>query len=145
MAEQGKKKNYVLPKNKVAMSAAAGEKQYKYLVSAIVSTYNSEKHIRGCLEDLENQTIADRLEIVVVNSGSQQNEEAIVKEFQKKYNNIKYIKTERRETIYKAWNRAIKAASGEYITNANTDDRRRQDALEIMAKALGKGFRWVST
>ena len=42
----------------------------KYLVSAIVSTYNAEKFIRGCLEDLENQTIADRLEIVVVNSGS---------------------------------------------------------------------------
>ena len=59
---------------------------------AIVSTYNSERFIRGCLEDLEAQTIADRLEIIVVNSGSEQNEEAIVKEFQKKYSNIKYIK-----------------------------------------------------
>ncbi|MCD6560883.1 MAG: glycosyltransferase [Deltaproteobacteria bacterium] len=36
--------------------------------------------------------IADRLEIIVVNGGSEQNEEAIVKEFQKKYSNIKYIK-----------------------------------------------------
>jgi glycosyltransferase involved in cell wall biosynthesis len=109
---------------------------HRYLISAIVSTYNSERFIRGCLEDLENQTIANRLEIIVVNSGSQQNEEAIIKEFQKKYNNIKYIKTEQRETIYRAWNRAIKAASGKYITNANTDDRHRQDAFEIMAKAL---------
>ena len=107
-----------------------------YLVSAIVSTYNSERFIRGCLEDLENQTIANRIEVIVVNSGSQENEEAIIKEFQQKYNNIKYIKTEQRETIYKAWNRAIKAASGRYITNANTDDRHRQDAFEIMAKAL---------
>jgi len=136
LAEEGRKKNYFPPKNKVALPAATGDKQYKYLVSAIVSTYNSEKHIRGCLEDLENQTIADRLEIIVVNSGSQQNEEAIVREFQQKYDNIKYIKTEQRETIYKAWNRGIKAASGKYITNANTDDRHRQDALEIMARAL---------
>lgn len=108
----------------------------KYLVTAIVSTYNSERFIRDCLEDLENQTIADRLEIIVVNSGSQQNEESIVKEFQRKYDNIKYIKTEKRETIYAAWNRAIKAASGKYITNANTDDRHTEDALEKMAKAL---------
>jgi glycosyltransferase involved in cell wall biosynthesis/ADP-heptose:LPS heptosyltransferase len=118
----------------------------EYLVSAIISTYNSEKFIRGCLEeekfirgcleDLENQTIAEKLEIIIVNSGSQQNEEAIVRDFQRRYNNIKYIKTEERETIYKSWNRGIKAASGKYITNANTDDRHRQNSLEIMARAL---------
>jgi len=107
-----------------------------YLVSAIVSVYNCERFIRGCLEDLEQQTIADKLEIVVVNSGSQQNEEPIIKEFQEKYDNIAYIKTEERETIYKAWNRGIKASSGKYITNANTDDRHRKDALEVMAKVL---------
>ncbi len=110
----------------------------QYLVSAIVSTYNAEKFIRGCLEDLENQTIADRLEIVVVNSGSNENEEAIVKEFQNKYDNIKYIRTDKRETVYAAWNRGIKAATGKYITNANTDDRHRKDAYGIMVKTIEK-------
>lgn len=106
------------------------------LVSAIVSTYNSEKFIRGCLEDLENQTIADRVEIIVVNSGSQENEETVVREYQRKYDNIVYIKTERREGIYAAWNRAVKVARGTFLTNANTDDRHREDALEIMAELL---------
>jgi glycosyltransferase involved in cell wall biosynthesis/ADP-heptose:LPS heptosyltransferase/tetratricopeptide (TPR) repeat protein/ubiquinone/menaquinone biosynthesis C-methylase UbiE len=109
----------------------------KYLVSAIVSAYNSEQFLRGCLEDLENQTIADKLEIIVVNSGSEQNEESIVKEFQEKYSNIVYIKTER-EGLYSAWNRAIKAASGQFLTNANTDDRHRRDAFEVMANTLLK-------
>ena len=36
------------------------------IISAIVSTYNAEKYIKGCLEDLENQTIADKIEIIVV-------------------------------------------------------------------------------
>ncbi|UCF44277.1 MAG: glycosyltransferase, partial [Planctomycetota bacterium] len=112
------------------------EQQQRYLVSAIVSTYNSERFLRGCLEDLENQTIADRLEIIVVNSGSQQNEETIVKEFQQNYDNIVYIRTEQREEIYTAWNRAVRAAHGQFLTNANTDDRHREDALEIMAKTL---------
>ncbi|MBT8351462.1 MAG: glycosyltransferase, partial [Deltaproteobacteria bacterium] len=110
----------------------------EYLVSAIVSTYNSERFIRGCLDDLENQTIADRLEIVVVNSGSQENEEAVIKEFQEKYSNIKYIKTNKRETVYAAWNRGIKASTGKYITNANTDDRHRKDAFEVIINILEK-------
>ena len=124
-----------LEKKELAVKTKNLEKD-DYFVSAIVSTYNSERFIRGCLENLEAQTIADRLEIIIVNSGSEQNEEAIVKEFQEKYSNIKYIKTEQRETVYAAWNRGIKASSGKYITNANTDDRHRKDALEVMSKML---------
>jgi glycosyltransferase involved in cell wall biosynthesis len=108
----------------------------EYIVSAIVSTYNSERYIRGCIEDLEEQTISDRLEIIVINSGSKQNEEIIVKECQEIYPNIKYIKTDQRETVYAAWNRGIKAANGRYITNANTDDRHRRDAFERMVNVL---------
>ena len=107
-------------------------------VSAIVSTYNSEKLIRGCLEDLLSQTLYKKgqLEIVVIDSNSQQNEGAIVKEYQQKNHDIKYIRTEQRETVYAAWNRGIAAAQGEYITNANTDDAHRKDALELLARAL---------
>jgi glycosyltransferase involved in cell wall biosynthesis/ADP-heptose:LPS heptosyltransferase/tetratricopeptide (TPR) repeat protein len=108
----------------------------KCLVSTIVSTYNSEKFIRGCLEDLENQTIADKIEIIVVDSASQQDEEAIVRAFQKRYDNIVYIKTDKREGLYSSWNRAINAARGQFLTSANTDDRHRRDALEIMANTL---------
>lgn len=106
----------------------------KILVSAIVSVYNSEKYIEELLSDLTNQTLyeAGKLEIVLVNSGSQQNEEDIIKAWQRDYQNITYIKTEERETIYQAWNRGIQLAKGVYVTNANTDDRHREDALEIM-------------
>ena len=110
--------------------------QSKYLVTAIVSAYNSERFMRSCLDDLERQTIADRLEIIVVNSGSQQNEDVIIKEFQQRYDNIVYIKTEHREGIYSAWNRAVKAARGQFLTNANTDDRHSKDAYEIMVKTF---------
>ena len=112
------------------------KKQFR--VSAIVSTYNSEKFIRGCLQDLIEQTLYQKneLEIIVIDSASPQDEKSIVEEFQGKYLNIVYQRTATRETIYAAWNRAIKIAQGDYITNANTDDRRRFDALEIMANYL---------
>lgn len=112
----------------------------KYLVSAIVSTYKSEAFIRGCLEDLINQTLYTKgvLEIVIIDSASPENEGDIVREFQKSYQNIQYIRTSERESLYAAWNRGILAASGRYITNANTDDRHREDSLEVMAMTLDR-------
>lgn len=111
-----------------------------FLVSAIVSTYNAEAFIRGCLQDLVEQTLYQKglLEIIVVDSGSQQNEGRIVRQFQACYPNIRYLRTPQRETIYAAWNRAIRMASGKYLTSANTDDRHRPDALEILAETLEK-------
>ena len=105
-------------------------------VTAIVSAYNSERFLRGCLEDLEAQTIAHELEIIVVDTASPQNERALVTEFQQRYSNIVYIRTEQRETVYGAWNRGLQAAHAPYVTNANTDDRHRPDALEKLAANL---------
>ncbi|WP_224959679.1 glycosyltransferase [Geomonas subterranea] len=108
----------------------------KYLVSAIVSTYDSERFLRGKLEDLEAQTIAPELEIIVIDSASPGNEGTIVAEFQARYDNIRYLRTGKRETVYQAWNRGIRMATGEFVTNANTDDRLRHDAYEILVRAL---------
>lgn len=116
----------------------SGASTPSYLISAIVSTYNSERFLRGCLEDLLSQTISDRLEIIVVDSGSIENEGAIVREFQSAYPNIVYLRTEQRETIYAAWNKGVRAARGRYLTNSNTDDRHRRDAFEVMCSALEK-------
>ncbi|HYB95039.1 MAG TPA: PqqD family peptide modification chaperone [Vicinamibacterales bacterium] len=107
----------------------------QYRISAIVSTYNAERLLPYCLEDLEAQTIAAEIEIVVVDSGSEQNERAVVEDFQGRYDNIVYLRT-RRETLYASWNRALRVARGTYITNANTDDAHRHDALERLAAAL---------
>lgn len=107
-------------------------------VSAIVSTYRSEAFIRGCLEDLVQQTLFQKgeLEIVVVDAASPEGEREIVAEFQERYPRIVYIRTSEREPIYTSWNRGIRMAKGRYLTNANTDDRHRVDALERLADFL---------
>lgn len=106
------------------------------LVSAIVSTYKAERFMEGLLKDLLQQTIGNKLEIIVIDSGSPENEGEIVKAFQAKYpERIVYERTER-ETVYAAWNRGIKLAKGKYITNANTDDRRRNDAYQVLSSYL---------
>jgi glycosyltransferase involved in cell wall biosynthesis len=105
------------------------------LVSAIVSTYNSERFIRGCLDDLVRQSIFEDIEVLVIDSGSQQGEAAICAAYAERHANIRFIRTER-ESLYAAWNRGIGMAKGEYLTNANTDDRHRSDAFEILAARL---------
>lgn len=110
----------------------------QFKVSAIVSTYNSEKFIYGRIENLVNQTLYQRgeLEIIVIDSNSQQNEEFVIEHFQKKYQNIVYVKTEERETIYQAWNRGFVLSKGRYVITANADDRFALNALEILANEL---------
>ncbi|TRV47927.1 MAG: glycosyltransferase [Microcystis panniformis Mp_MB_F_20051200_S9] len=107
-------------------------------VSVIVSTYKSSEFIRGCLEDLVTQTLYQKgeVEIIIIDSASPENEGEIIQEFQENYPNIIYQRTQERETLYCAWNRAIKLARGLYLTNGNTDDRHCFNALEIMANYL---------
>src|SRR2546423_10144989 len=109
-----------------------------YRITAIVSTYKSERFMRGCLEDLVNQTLFPQIEVIVIDSASPENEAAIVREFQERHPNIRYFRTEERETLYAAWNRAIELSSAPYLTNANTDDRHAPNALEKMAALLDK-------
>lgn len=108
----------------------------RFVVSAIVSAYRAERFMRGLLEDLEAQTLADRLEIVICDSNSPENEAEIVREFQRRYDNIVYFRTPEREPSQVSFNRCIQVARGRYLTMANADDRHRPDALEILARTL---------
>ena len=92
--------------------------------------------MRGCLDNLLRQTLGQRLEIIVIDSGSPEKEGRIVREYQRNHSNIRYIRTEKRETVYEAWNRGVNAARGKYVVNANTDDGHRKDAFESLAQCL---------
>ena len=113
---------------------------YQYKVTAIVSTYNSEKFIQGCLQDLFDQSLykQGQLEIVVVDSGSQQGEWELIQGMRQRpeFEHMLAIRTEERETLYAAWNRAIKLSRGKYIINANTDDRHWDCAFELLVDEL---------
>ncbi|MDH3502907.1 MAG: glycosyltransferase [Nitrospirota bacterium] len=106
------------------------------LVTAIVPTYNSERFMRGVLEDLVNQTIAHRMEIIVVETGSDTQEIDIIRDFQDRYPNIVYLRTSQRMNATAATNLGVRIARGKFITPAPTDDRLRHDALEVMAHEL---------
>ena len=89
-------------------------------VSVIVPVYNVEKYITKCLESLVGQTLKD-IEIIIVNDGSTDNSEKIIKEFQSMYGNIKYYDKEN-GGLSDARNYGMKHATGEYIAFLDSDD-----------------------
>ena len=54
-------------------------------VSIIIPVYNAEKYIKRCLESIKEQRYKDYIEIVLINDGSNDNSEAIIKEYIKKF------------------------------------------------------------
>ncbi len=118
------------------MAAQADEN--RYTVTAIVSIYKAQKFIKACLEDLVRQTLFEQTEVIVIDACSPENEKGIVQKFCARYPNIIYVRTQEREPLYASWNRAIKMASGKYITNANADDRHHPQCFEILSETLDK-------
>lgn len=108
--------------------------------TAIVSVYKAERFLRGCLDDLLDQSLwkNGRLEILVVDTGSPESESDIVREYQARFGSdrIRLIRTEDRRSIYAAWNLAIRQARGEFLTSANADDRHHPQGLERLVAAL---------
>ena len=107
-------------------------------ISFITSVFKGEEFIEGFMEDITKQTIfKEKCELVLVNCNSPENEEKTILMYQKLYpDNIKYIKLDSDPGIYGAWNIAIKECTGEFISNANLDDRRSVDFAEKFAKLL---------
>jgi glycosyltransferase involved in cell wall biosynthesis len=107
-------------------------------ISVITSVYKGDEHIKGFLEDITRQSIfREKCELILINAASPGNEEEVIKEYVKKYpNNIVYKKLDSDPGIYACWNIAAKLATGEYLTNANLDDRKSPEFLEKLAKEL---------
>lgn len=106
-------------------------------ISIFASVYNSDEYIEQYLEDITRQTIfKEKCELVLVNPNSPGNEEKIIKQYMEKYPNIVYKKLDHDPGIYDTWNEAIKLCSGDYVTNANLDDRKAPNSIEKHAKML---------
>ena len=88
------------------------------MISVVVPTYNRARLLEMCLSSLITQTYKD-YEIIVVNDGSTDETEDIIKKFQRKFKNLRYFKQKNRGHSI-ARNLGFSRARGEII--ASTDD-----------------------
>lgn len=105
-------------------------------VSVIMSTYNGEKFVAEQLESILNQTYSN-IEIVVRDDGSKDNTVSIIKEYQKKYNNIKLYEGENIGFI-KSFFELLKLADADYYAYADQDDVWMENKIRLAVNSLNK-------
>ena len=88
-------------------------------VSVIVNCHNGEKYLKECIESILNQKY-QYFEIVFFDNFSSDNSKTIVTKFQDK--RIKYFFSNKKLSLYKARNEAIKVSTGEIIAFLDVDD-----------------------
>ena len=102
-------------------------------VSVIIPTYNRAHLIGRAIQSVLNQTYRD-FEIIVVDDGSADNTEEVVKSFYDK--RIKYIKHKKNKGAAATRNTGIKAARGKYIAFQDSDDEWLPEKLEKQMKVF---------
>ncbi len=94
----------------------------KYRISVILPCYNKERYIKKTLNSLINQTMFKYMEIVCIDDCSTDNTLKILKQYARKYNNIKVCKNKVNSQVYITRLNGIEYANGEYIGFLDPDD-----------------------
>lgn len=92
------------------------------------------------MENITNQTIFDECELIIIDA-NEQKEKSLIDKYLNNHKNIKYFHfsdfgLSRDPGIYGCWNLAINESSGNLLTNANIDDSRASNAIEIQRDHL---------
>jgi len=105
-------------------------------LTCLLSTYHDLPLLQGRLDNLLTQA-GVKLEVIVIAEFPSE-ELSVIYDWLLEYQlyEFKFIETEGIPTLYDAWNQGIAIAEGEYITNANTDDRLYPGALQKMIDIL---------
>ncbi len=102
--------------------------------SLIVPVYNVEKYVLNCLQSIDSQTYQN-YEVIIVNDGSMDNSDAIIKNFIKDKKNFKYYK-KKNGGLSDARNYGLKYVIGDYLIFIDSDDTINKDLLENLNNKL---------
>lgn len=115
----------------------------KILFSIIIPVYNVEKYIIKCLDSVI-EAIDNDCEIIIINDGSKDNCDKLIKEYIDKINkdykdNITYIYKENKG-LADTKNLGIEKSRGEYISFVDSDDRISVDFYNTARKYIKENY-----
>ena len=104
------------------------------MISIIVPMYNACKTIERCLRSIMNQSFPD-LEIIVIDDGSVDESQTIVKELAQKDDRIRYFRQEN-GGVSSARNHGIDESTGEYICFVDSDDAVTENYIALLYNSI---------
>lgn len=105
------------------------------LFTLAIPVYNNEK-IGKCIDSILNQKFDD-YEVIIINDGSTDETEKVIKSKIKNRNNVQLLNF-KNGGLATARNRAIAAANGEYLWMIDSDDYIKENALELLHSYIKK-------
>lgn len=101
-------------------------------ISIIIATYNAGKVLQRCLDSIRPQK-SDGIELLIIDGNSKDNTMEIVNA---NSDIIDFHVSKPDRGIYDAWNKGIKAATGEWILFLGADDQLMPNAISVYLEYL---------
>jgi len=101
-------------------------------ISVLMPVYNGQKYLKQAIESILNQKFKD-FEFLIIDDGSTDKSDDIIREYQKEDSRIVYIKNEKNFGIVHSLNRGIELAKGRYIARMDCDDVSLPNRLEMQS------------
>ena len=104
------------------------------IISVIIPFYNSEKHLKKCVDSVTSQTYSD-LEIILVNDGSYDGSRKIAEKLAKNDGRIRIIDIEN-SGVSVARNTGLSQSTGSFVMFADSDDMINVNIIQRMMKVM---------
>ena len=106
------------------------------ILTISVAAYNAEKDIKKCLDSMVNNSVSEKLEIIVVNDGSKDKTLQIAKEYEDKYRSVVRIIDKENGGHGSTINASIKESTGKYFKIVDSDDWVDKNGIENLVHKL---------
>lgn len=110
----------------------------KKQITIIIPVYNCKNYLAECFDSIVNQTIGlDKLDIIIVDDGSTDGSDEVIKEYKKQYPDWKVI-SQKNAGLAAARNAALGHLETEYVCFFDSDDILPKTALSDLLKSAEK-------
>jgi glycosyltransferase involved in cell wall biosynthesis len=94
---------------------------HQYPITVLLPVYNGEKHLDEAIDSVLSQSYSE-FEFLIINDGSFDNTDNIIRKYAESDPRIRYIENEKNLGLVESLNRGLGLARGKYIARMDADD-----------------------